>query len=414
MTITSLKQWAAVLLAVLLAAIVYWQFFGDSFLQNSNASFQEIAAKAEESCRPEKLSAAESKEVCYAKAFEEIAFAYGPEYAFDVLSVLQKIDPDARGCHFITHGVGYGTWKRDSENWREHIATISPVCSYGGPMGIIEQYTATLPTGTITKEFVPTICGLEPRADCNHIVGHILLADSSIKGNINKALELCSVLQDNPRQHNFCITGVFMEHITAFNLIEHGYAPERFLNWSARIDDLEQLCRSYKGEFAEACWEEIAHVAAVKFKNDAEKVFTFCNGAPEKEARQRCVYHSIGIMAGSQNFKIDLLKYMCGTPLPEHYDFPNRCYVGLVSSILSSIPKELSNVINFCASLEMEFKKTCFERVGNARHDSVLSLQEWKGACQAAPQEFQDQCSGDQYGNSKNIQVPRSDLNLNQ
>jgi len=401
------------LVLVGIGIIAYLQFAAPDVLLNPQASVTNIALRALARCQDQQRPQVESKEVCYAKAFEDIAFDRGPEEAFVVLSALQEKDPDARGCHFIAHGIGYGTYKRDPTNWRQHIQTMSPSCSQGGYMGIVERYTESLPKGIITKEFIPTICGPNPRADCNHIVGHILLADSTIQGDIDKALELCSSIQENAQQYYYCITGVFMEHITAFNLIAHGYAPESFLNWPARLPELEALCSSSEGLFGEACWEELAHVIAVKFNNDAASVFAFCREAPTVEAAKKCVYHSIGIMAGAEYFKIYTLRDICQISLPDEYDFPARCYRGLVSSILSSIPQELPQVVDFCGTVEgRKSQKVCFTQIGYTLRASIaVAPSILEAECLAAPDEFQTHCRGT-FGQRPQTPGPRTDLNL--
>jgi len=334
-------------------------------------SLFDLAVLAQGSCRQSNLPKAQSKEVCYAKFLEKISFEQGGPKAIEVLLQLQKIDEDARGCHFIGHGIGYGMYRRDSENWRNDITSVSGMCSYGIPMGIIEQYIAGLPEGMVTKEFVPTICGPAPRADCNHIVGHLLLADSTVKGDIDKALDLCTSLEGNKTQYNHCLTGVFMEHMTAFNLIEHGYAPESYLNWPARVDTVAQVCRSYDGPQGEACWEELPHMTAVKWNNDYQKVFDFCSTGDTLEEGKRCVYHSIGILAASYGFHIDSAKDMCGATLPASYDFPGACYSRLVASTISSVPHEVPQVVDFCSSLESSFQESCFQQIRNQENEII-------------------------------------------
>lgn len=308
----------------------------------------------------------QSQETCYSVEFSKVALENGPEYAFQVLYALQNEDRSAYGCHFIAHGIGYGTYKRNPDDWQKDITTIDPACSYGAPMGIIELYAASLPRGAFTKEFIPTICGSSPRADCNHIVGHLLLADASMKGSVERALPICRVFTDKT-QRKYCQTGVFMEHITAQNLIAHGYADNSFLNWPARVPEIEKLCRAHKGEEAVACFEEISHAIIQKFPNDPGKVFDFCNSAPLTEASYWCKRHSIGIMAGTKNFEISQLAYMCELPQPvSDSSFKRDCYQGLAGSAISTTPQKADYVITFCDAIPQEYRAGCFSHVGNS------------------------------------------------
>jgi hypothetical protein len=264
-------------------------------------------------------------------------------------------------------------------------------------MGMIERYVSSLPDGTLTREFIPSICGENPVADCNHIVGHLLLSDVTVQGDIDVALDLCSVFPDF-EQRDFCLTGVFMEHITALNLIEHGYADESFLDWPSRVDELERLCRSHTGEEAQACWEEVVHAALVKFNNDPETIFDFCNSAPDVRSAQRCKRHSIGIVLAAHNFNMPKLEYMCRLPQPSTDPvFQEECYAYVVSSTLSTIPQAGPDSIAFCNQLDGQFQRTCFDVVGNffRRNPTSYTSTQITGFCSAAPTQYRTICTGE-------------------
>ena len=89
----------------------------------SPASANEVAVQLKEACK------ATDKETCYALRFEKISYDYGPDYAFNVLDALQNIDRDAQKCHFIAHGIGYGTYKRNPEDAQNQIASIDTSCA---------------------------------------------------------------------------------------------------------------------------------------------------------------------------------------------------------------------------------------------------------------------------------------------
>ena len=306
---------------------------------------------------------------------------------------LQKKDSDAIGCHFIAHGIGSGTYRKNPNDWQNQITKINSACSYGAPMGVIELYVASLGDGSLSKEFAPTLCGANPRADCNHMVGHLILVDSSVKGNISKAIDICTVFKD-ATQRNFCQTGVFMENVTALGLIDHGYADKSYLNWPERVDGLEKLCRSYKGEEAAACWEEIVHAAIVKFNNDPKKTFDFCNSSQSEDGAKRCKRHSIGIIGASKNFNLTLLKPMCSIPQKNDPDFEKQCYPALVSSALSTIPDGVPEAISFCNSLEGEFQPSCFSMIGAFSSYGSWPKEEFQKACNEAPAEYRSYCTG--------------------
>ncbi len=360
-------------------------------LRSVPLSFNEEAAHTYDTCKDGTRDQSMNKETCYSKAMQDVATRRGPEDAFGILFALQKKDVDAIGCHFISHGIGYGTYERDPSHWQKDIQTINRSCTYGAVHGIIEKYTATLRRG-LTKDVIPTICGSNPIADCNHIMGHLLLVET--RGNVNNALDLCNVF-DEKRQKAFCVSGVFMEQITALNLINHGYVPKSWLNWAARVDDLEKLCRAQDGERAVGCWEEIVHAVIVKFNDNPAKVFAFCDKSPLLEAASACKYHGIGIMATNTNFDQTRMHNICTVPQPNDSQFESNCYPRLVSSILSTSFNKTADAIQFCTSAPAQFQHSCFSQIGyNLNLATQFSADTVRNFCLRAPKEYRLACEG--------------------
>lgn len=327
-------------------------------------SKSDIAARIKSKCTSGPIG---GKETCYSKEFEGLASKQGPKFSFDVLHLLQGIDPKAKGCHLISHGIGEGSYRRDPKNWQGLIENMPMECNYGSIHGVIQGYIGSLPDKTLTKEIIPSICGQNPRADCNHIVGHLILVETDT--DVSKALDFCEVFSD-VGQRDFCQTGVFMEYSTALNLINHGLVPKSWLNWPARLDEIEKLCRSYDREKAINCWTEIVHVALVKFNNDPNLIFNLCDKAPLAEATKRCKRHSLGVMAASRQFDLANLKYICHIPQKNDSNFEDECYGDFVSSTLSTIPTMISEVVSFCRSLDKKFESSCLSVIDNFRNQA--------------------------------------------
>lgn len=352
------------------------------------------ARAAEAHCRHQSTST----ETCYSQTLEGASREKGPKHAFGVLFALQTLDPSANGCHFIAHGIGYGAFDRDPARWQEHVRTINRACTYGAIHGVVEKHLATLPEGKATKTVLPTICGDEPVADCNHIVGHLVLVEAG--GKIPAALNLCTAFSD-PGQRYFCDTGVFMEEITALNLVKHGLSPESELDWAGRVPELETLCRSYNGDAAVACWEEITHAALIKFHYDPAVMFDFCASAQVEEGAKRCRRHAIGIIATQRGFDLTALSPMCSLPQPHDADFERDCHVTLAASFLSTIPRNARHVVDFCATSDSRFRSPCFAQIGYIlRGNSTLAPSELDEICRAAPPEFESRCRGEGEGAS--------------
>lgn len=352
---------------IFLVVIAVGLFFGASFLGSRNNGKTEsdnskvppavAAERTYKNCLPEK-----GNENCYAKQFTPLAREQGSNYAFQTLFVLQQKDTKAIGCHLIAHGIGLGTYEHDPSNWQNDIRSINPSCSYGAIHGILENYVASLPGGTLTKEMVPDICGENPRADCNHIIGHLILVQTEAK--IDDALDVCDVFKSDSVQLGHCYTGVFMEYQTALNLISHGLAPQSWLDWPARVPELERICRTYDNDKAIACWKEIVHAAAVKYNNNAANVFALCDSAPIARASYECKNHSVGILAATYNFEYAKTRAICEAKQNDP-NFVGQCYLMLASSTLSTIntPETKQATRQFCSSLKKEYQDPCMAQL---------------------------------------------------
>src|SRR3989344_1106746 len=344
-------------------------------------------------------------ENCYAKEMRSIAARYGPDYALRVLFALQKIDVDAQGCHLIAHGIGWGTFQYSPKNWQKQVQTLYPGCSYGAVHGVIESYVSTLPDKRLSEDIVPIICGEKPRADCNHIVGHLVLVEA--QGDIDKALGICEVFLDQ-RQRMHCETGVFMENETDLGLIEHGYVDSSWQNGPGRVPYLEKLCRSYEGEQGLACWTEISHVAAVAFKNDAKKFFDFCSTAPVSDSAKSCKRHGIGILTAALKFDLEKLPAMCKLPQNNDPTFESDCYLHITGSTLGSVPEQADKVLGFCKTLPNELQTYCFSQIAIANKNGAISANKLSQLC-AGVTEFKDWCLGSKIPKVPPPQIHRGD-----
>lgn len=330
-----------------------------------------------------------NNEVCYSVEFKSLAKENGHEFSFNVLKELQKLDLESRGCHLIAHGIGEGSYEKSPNDWRNLVRNMTSACNYGAVHGVLSEYIDSLPEKGLTKDVVPTICGENPRADCNHIVGHLILVETD--ANIDKALNFCDVFESNV-QKGHCYTGVFMEYQTALNLIEHGLVDKSWLDWPKRLDGMKKMCEKYQGLKGESCWEEIAHMAVSSFSSDAKKVFDFCGSSHILDGAKKCRRHSIGIIGGTKNFNLNELKDICSLPQKDDPSFTAECYPHLISSALSTIPEDVPQAVAFCGSLENKDKYACFSMIGNVGNNGSLDKSLLKASCQKAGREYIKLC----------------------
>lgn len=330
-----------------------------------------------------------SKEYCYSAEFKKISAQFGPVFAFQKLDELKKIDQSAKGCHWIAHGIGTGSYIKDPKNWRSTLTTISQTCNYGAQHGIIEAYIATLPEGKITAENIQTICGSQPLNDCNHIVGHIVLVNNL--GDVDNSLKFCEVFTQNLQNH-YCNQGVFMENITALNLIDHKIVSEKYLDWASRIDEIKDMCKKYSDPIALACWEEITHATVLKYPNNPAKVFEICDESPSDEGRNKCKTHAIGIITANLSYNLEAAAKLCKIPQKLDPDFEKECYANIVGSMLSTVPEQLQDALVFCSNLSESDAKNCFEMVHTMVKTGLFTQSKIIDVCESKLTEKVDLC----------------------
>ncbi len=346
------KAWFPVAVILLLSLISFFLYQG--FTLGLNGEVRKMAKTCE---------ALENKETCYGKAFASLTKQTDMDHAFAVLRKLHEVEPDSRGCHFIAHSISIAETEKDPAKWREVLNNAPQDCSYGAAHGAIEVHASSFPDGKLPKSEIPTVCDNPDTKNCTHILGHLLLVLN--EDDIDASLKDCGSIPHDDNGKFECLSGVFMERITAFNLETHGLATKEALNWPARLPELDALCRSYIATSSEACWKEISHVVAVKFHGDTQLIINYCETAPSKEATRRCIDHSLGILGANYDFDLSRMKGICEAKA-EASDFKSRCYTQLVGSTLATIPTATKSAEKFCASIDPQYQKACLNIIPNS------------------------------------------------
>lgn len=350
----------ALLIIVGAAVIIAGVTFAIRARQTGNTAARD-AREAYDECR--ELS---GKEFCYATYFRNLTAATDWRHAFDTLHALQKIDSQANGCHLIAHGISRAETLKDPSTWREIMNAAPQECSYGAAHGALEVHAASFPDGKLPATEIQTVCDNPDTNNCTHILGHLLLVMK--ERDIASSLKACESLPHNATAKFECLTGVFMEEITANNLVEHGLADESALNWPARFGELQKLCSAQTGTDSAACWKEITHVAVVSLQ-EPQKVFDFCETAPGARERYECANHAIGILAGTMNFDFQRTRAICEAEVIDP-GFKQNCYQQLIYSTVSTLPNAVPEAERFCASLASEYRDSCGKAVRNVRYQT--------------------------------------------
>ncbi len=386
------KRDALTIFAILILGSIL--FFSKTGLPTSskNTETKVLSARAEDiqsvydSCK--ELT---GKEQCYGKAFANLTKQTDMKYAFLVLRELQKKDTEARGCHFIAHSISIAETEKDPSKWKDVMNIAPQDCSYGAAHGALEAYSATKSDGRLSEEEVLTVCNNPDTNNCTHILGHLLLVMNY--DDISKSTLGCNGLPHNDRAKFECLTGVFMERITGINLETHGLATKEALNWSARVPELEKLCRMQTGTESIACWKEIVHAVLIKVGNNPQKLVNFCETAPRDIETKECIDHALGILASVDNFVLKQMHHICEVEVKDS-TFKNRCYAGLVGATISTIPAQIPDAVAFCSSIPSPYQKDCFTILGNSLYQSTPELKSLVSKeCELAPDEFREACS---------------------
>lgn len=355
----------------------------------SRLSPENSAEKASEACSNYSVGTI-LRNTCYARQMEQITVENGRTFAEKTLSSLQSIDESAKGCHFISHGIGWGSYKKDPTNWKQAIQESSPLCAYGEQMGIIERYVQAMPDGKFTKEFVPEICGDHPRASCNHMVGHMVLLQT--KNDIPKAIDYCHSLKTGAQQ-SLCFAGMFMERVISTNLVEHEIVPKSWANWPARIFDNEKLCRSYEGELANTCWRVLGHAAYYHFNKEPKAIFAFCNSAKSQRASQECKLYAVNEFIGSNGFSFQMVKNICSLDRKHDQQFESLCYNRMAFLKINALGREKTgDTVAFCSHLGSQFQASCFQSISYSLKSTQATESQIKKFCLPVPQQYKNLC----------------------
>ena len=333
------------------------------------------------------------KQFCYSDLFKPITLTKGPQFALQILTDLQVLDPDMGvDCHYIAHAIGKEILERDPDHWNEYLFTLPPVCRLGVAHGLLEAY---FNEKGLTRETFRSICDKAETVDgyCYHMVGHVLLAENG--GNINKTLDMCDWLDNAARRH-VCYASTFMENETSQMLIAHGLADQSNLDWKTRLPQLKKMCRGYTGDRAVGCWMETGLVAISAEDSNISAIFASCNDNPPSVwAAHECIKYASEILSSSLD-----MAHLANSAHEICAAYPSairpECDWHVVIPFTMAHVQDIADIISFCAAEEGTDEGECFRSLGVFYYmygsGTPFSPDEWKTQCSAAPAEWQSAC----------------------
>lgn len=337
-----------------------------------------------------------NKELCYQKAFANLADKFDMRHTLSTLSDLKNIDSSTNDCHLIAHAIASAEVLKNPQAWLDVLKNIDAYSCNGGYIhGAIEAKSISDRNFKLDRESIDQICksvqqakgvlgGLE-QTSCVHIMGHLALVDRA--GNIPQAVQICAELSSISDQGQ-CYSGIFMESELRDNLVAHGLSS--YIPFNAQTTkQQEDLCRNFTGMVGETCWGEISLMYAVAL-NDPAQIYASCSISPFSRDGV-CYDMSMGALGIAANTTPDQLGQLCHSiPNPKQF---NNCISYVINHMLLTSLQYTNRTIAVCNNLPENQSKNCFISLGK-KLQKLASGTDLQKLCNDLPTEYIDQCLG--------------------
>lgn len=320
------------------------------------------------------------------------------EETFDVVRILQELDPSYRYCHVLAHNVSAKEAAKDLSLWKDVIARApSGMCGNGALHGAFQERfrVESLPERT-ASEIAEELFGVcDPRdswqptflerSSCMHGVGHLTMYVTD--ADLPKSIAVCELVAHASPAEDFrrtCVDGAFMQVFQPLDpddesLVER-IAPERTerLSFCARFDGLARTsCIKESWPLAQEALEEPAALSA------------FCDGLSGEE-RRYCVSGVTYVAFGRFEFDTDRMRALCDATTG---DIRAECFARVAYRLVDTDWREIPHALSFCESVPDDARDGCFSaltdfagmglRQGSSEARELCGgmPQEWAGAC---------------------------------
>ncbi len=290
------------------------------------------------------------------------------KYTFvDALSALERIhqEDNAPVNHTFLHFLS-------SLEYQKHPDFISifktcdnihsNACYHGVASGFVEFEKSRNKSDNQVNSQLLSVCGIVSSesarfANCIHSVGHAFMIANN--NDLPQALNLCGKLSAADQFGN-CYDGVFMENFPGDSHLEN---TSRYLS----SNDPIYPCDTLEKQYLKSCYLNLTHYFIYQIGYNPDKLINKCNLIPA-DFRDRC-YFSIG---GGAQFMTSNQKLQLCNKVPDG-QFRQACIAGavgagfdrFVGSENDFIDKFASQMLSFCALVSKEYKRGCYQRVGN-------------------------------------------------
>jgi hypothetical protein len=372
-----------IVLALLFAGLILNYFAKSSSVKSTN---YDSAAEIAQMCANES-----DKQGCYKKELVALTKNLGFSNAEKTLYALQDIDEFTKSCHVLAHYMAREALNIDPDKFLELVDSINvSVCGSGFLHGVLEAKLSFDPTLKVDGNLADEICnrGTDEyrKRMCAHFMGHLFLVDTN--GDVPQALPVCdTVIQ----QFKFdCYDGLFMEDHQKLALAEHQIVPEPQYT-PQYLEALENNCQKYGDVAANACWTEIAEVAAKTYSYDPAKIYESCMKAKSPSSQNACYYKG-GTVVVTYPIEPELPKLLSICKYYENNESQYQaCTNNMISSLMYYSPKYTSRAIKICSQVASP-QDWCFKQVGSYLAQFVKSKEERSVLCQTSPKEYKPLC----------------------
>lgn len=219
-----------------------------------------------------------SRELCYGDFFK-LLIEKG-ESSADVVKLsyfFTKLDA-INDCHFLSHGIGYVSFKENPDLTENLMSVPENVCRNGFHHGFLMAFFENLKQeGEDLSDWYKIACDelvdTEHHQPCLHGIGHGLLF--YYEGDLSQSVDSCHELSDKPRYS--CINGIMMQH-TENELTES--IPE----------DISKICSKIEltPDDSQICYTQLGRVLTFKTNYNVGEAMTLCDVIEDVDSKYFC------------------------------------------------------------------------------------------------------------------------------
>ncbi len=219
--------------------------------------------------------------VCFDKKVKEAVRESGIEAGYQLLNEAFQNDALPPSCHWTAHQIGEAAYDIFKEGKEITVTKETEYCGFGFYHGFMESLLRENPDTTQALKFceqVDSQLGDNALQNCYHGIGHGFTEDppdplhyGEFQKMIEPGIEICEFLfNDNFRNLNLCLTGVFTVPVGFAEKNKHGLALDH--------KDPFSLCDGQPYRYQKACYGEVAPKLASLLEWDISKLPPYLKG----------------------------------------------------------------------------------------------------------------------------------------